>query len=149
MIDVLLLFSTEGEEDDGKGIHLECRVRLDAYSLLQAPVEPFNHPIGLRRVCCRTLAAGPQKCQQVTSSTGFELHALVRNDGHRCTELCHPDRQEVSRRAFCSDVWHGNSGSPADHSINIVEQVTVTEGGRQRTHQIHVHGVEALSGRKE
>ena len=144
MLKVFLLCGTDGQKENGEGVHPIRRLMKGAEGLLQAPVEAFHHSIGLGVVSGGPMAACAEKKEELAPGPGLELSALISDDCDWRSKLCHPTGEERRRRRFRRAVRHGDRRAPTGNSVNTGEEVTVAPGGRQRTHDVNVNGVEAL-----
>ena len=97
--------------------------RTSPKSILEAAVETFNEPIGLRMVGSGGAVLDVELAAKAVPESGGELRASVRGDGGGHSKAGNPVVNEGSCTSISSGGGEGNSFRPTGGAVNDGEEM--------------------------
>jgi len=145
-VGVLLGGDPEPKEDQGQLIIPVSASTAGSEGVLQSPVHPLDHPVGLGVKCGRHDVVNPQGLAQGGPDRRRELGTSVRGEGSWNSKTTDPVAEKGVEALSRGGGAHGDHLRPPGAPVDDGEEAGEPLGGLQRPNQVHMDVGEA-SGR--
>ena len=145
-VEVVLDRRPQTQEDPGKLVEPVCPGEPGLQGVLQTPMKPLYHPVGLGMIGGRGGEPDPEHSGHLGPKLGGELGSSVAGHLERDTETGHPVVQQRCAQGRGGGVGEGDGLRPSAEPVHDRQQVGAATGGGQGAHQVDVDVMEASAG---